>query len=460
LLKKPWTGRFTKKTHELAESFSASIDIDKRLYREDIEGSIAHAKMLGKTGLITKKETERIINGLKKIQKEIEAGKFPFREEYEDIHLNIEERLIEMIGDTGGKLHTGRSRNDQIVLDIRLYLRHEIDEIINFIKTLSQVLIEIADKSKDVILPLYTHLQRAQPVLLSHHLLAYFEMLKRERERYLDCRKRVNVMPLGTGAGAGTSFPVDRQYIADLLGFPEITKNSIDTVSDRDFLIEFISTSSSLMVHLSRLSEELVLWSSKEFDFVDLGDKFTTGSSIMPQKRNPDIAELIRGKTGRVFGNLISILTIMKGLPLSYNRDMQEDKKPMLDTVDTVKSCLEVLTEMLRNIRFKSENMKKALLEGHITATDLADYLTRKGIPFRQAHELTGKIVKYAEENDKDLLALEISELKRFSKHFEEDVFEHITLEGSINSRKSLHGTSKESVLKMIKENKRDIAKW
>lgn len=460
MLKKPWTGRFTKKTHELAESFSASIDIDKRLYREDIEGSIAHAKMLGKTGIIAKKEAERIINGLREIQKEIEAGKFPFREEYEDIHLNIEKRLIEMIGDTGGKLHTGRSRNDQIVLDIRLFLRHEIDEIINLIKTLSQVLIEIAEKSKDVMLPLYTHLQRAQPVLLSHHILAYFEMLKRDREQYLDCRKRVNVMPLGTGAGAGTSFPVDRQYIADLLGFSEITKNSIDSVSDRDFLIEFISTSSSLMMHLSRLSEELVLWSSKEFDFVDLGDEFTTGSSIMPQKRNPDIAELIRGKTGRVFGNLISILTIMKGLPLSYNRDMQEDKKPMFDTVDTVKSCLEVLTEMLRKIRFKSENMKKALLEGHITATDLADYLTRKGIPFRQAHELTGKIVKYAEENDKDLLALEISELKRFSKQFEEDVFKHITLEGSINSKKSLHGTSKENVLKMIKENKRDIAKW
>jgi len=460
LLKKPWTGRFSNKTHELAESFSASIDIDKRLYREDIEGSIAHAKMLGKTGIITKKESERIINGLREIQKEIEAGKFPFREEYEDIHLNIEKRLIELIGDAGGKLHTGRSRNDQIVLDIRLFLRHEIDEIINLIKTLSQVLIEIAEKSKDVMLPLYTHLQRAQPVLLSHHILAYFEMLKRERERYLDCRKRVDVMPLGTGAGAGTSFPVDRQYVADLLGFSEITKNSIDSVSDRDFLIEFISTSSSLMMHLSRLSEELVLWSSKEFNFVDLGDEFTTGSSIMPQKRNPDIAELIRGKTGRVFGNLISILTIMKGLPLSYNRDMQEDKKPMFDTVDTVKSCLEVLTEMLRNIRFKSENMKKALLEGHITATDLADYLTRKGIPFRQAHELTGKIVKYAEENDKDLLALEISELKRFSKQFEEDVFEHITLEGSINSRKSLHGTSKENVLKMIKENKRDIAKW
>jgi argininosuccinate lyase len=460
LLKKPWGGRFKKSTHKAAEKFSASIDVDKKLYLEDIEGSIAHAKMLGECGIITKKESENIVKGLKEIQKEIEAGKFPFREEFEDIHLNIEKRLIEKIGDVGGKLHTARSRNDQIVLDERIYLRREINEILSLIKRLSENFINLAEKNMDIVLPLYTHLQRAQPVLLSHYLLAYFEMLKRDRARYIDCLKRVNVMPLGTGAGAGTSFPIDRKYVADILGFPEVTKNSIDTVSDRDFIIEFISASAILAMHLSRLSEELVVWSSKEFDFVDLGDKFTTGSSIMPQKRNPDIAELIRGKTGRVYGNLVSILTLMKGLPLSYNRDMQEDKEPMFSTVDTVKSSLEVLTEMMRDIKFKPEKMKKALSNGFITATDLADYLARKGMPFRQAHEITGKIVRYAERKGRELLQLDITELRMFSNLFEEDVLEFITIDGSISSRKSHGGTAKENVLKMIEESKKEIAKW
>jgi argininosuccinate lyase len=460
LPKKLWGGRFKKETHKSVEKFSASIDFDKRLYREDIEGSIAHAKMLGKVGIISKQESQKIVKGLEEIKEEIERGKFPFREELEDIHLNIEKRLIEKIGDVGGKLHTARSRNDQIALDERLYLRREIGEILSLIRDLAEGFLNLAQKNVDVIIPAYTHLQRAQPVLLSHYLIAYIEMLKRDRERYMDCLKRVNVMPLGVGAVTGTSFPIDREYVAELLNFPQLTRNSVDTVSDRDFIIEFISTSAVLMMHLSRLSEELVLWSTKEFDFIDLGDEFTTGSSIMPQKRNPDIAELIRGKTGRVYGGLIAILTIMKGLPLSYNRDMQEDKEPMFDTVDTVKSSLQILSAMMENVEFKPENMKKTLYSGFITSTDLADYLARKGMPFRQAHEITGEVVKYAEEKGREFNQLSTSELKMFSNLIEEDVFQWITLEGSISSRKSYGGTAKENVLKEIKEIKREISEW
>ncbi|MCH7517630.1 MAG: argininosuccinate lyase [Candidatus Dadabacteria bacterium] len=460
MIKKPWAGRFKKATHKVAEKFSASIDFDQRLYKEDIQGSIAHVTMLAEKGIILKKESNKIIKGLKQIEKEIESGKFPFREEFEDIHLNIEKRLIEKIGDLGGKIHTARSRNDQVALDMRLYLRGEINEIITLIKAISERLVELSDENIDAMIPLYTHIQRGQPVLLSHQLMALYEMLKRDRARYVDCLQRVNVMPLGAGAGAGTTFPIDRKLVAKLLGFPEVTKNSIDTVSDRDFIIEFISASSTLMMHLSRISEEFVLWSTKEFDFVDLGDEFTTGSSIMPQKRNPDMAELIRGKTGRVYGNLVTILTIMKGLPFSYNRDMQEDKEPMFDTVDTVKSCLEVLSEMLQVIVFKHENMKRALDEGFITATDVADYLSRKGMPFRQSHEVTGKIVGYAEEKGRELLNLHISEYQMFSNLFEEDLYGFITLNGSIESRKSYGGTAKKNVVKMIKLAKKEIADW
>lgn len=458
--KKPWGGRFKKGTHELVEKFSASIDLDKRLYREDIEGSIAHAKMLGKVGIISKQESQKIVKGLEEIREEIERGKFSFREEFEDIHLNVERRLIEKIGHIGGKLHTARSRNDQIVLDERLYLRREIEEILSIIKDLAEAFLDLAEGNVKVIMPSYTHLQRAQPVLLSHYLLVYVEMLKRDRDRYIDCLKRINVLPLGAGAVAGTSFPIDRDYVADLLSFPQVTRNSIDTVSDRDFIVEFISVSAVLMVHLSRLSEGLVLWSSKEFDFIDLGDEFTTGSSIMPQKRNPDVAELIRGKTGRVYGNLIAILTLMKGLPLSYNRDMQEDKGPMFDTADTIKSSLRVLSAMMRNVKFKPENMKKALYGGFITATDLADYLARKGMPFRQAHEVTGRIVSYCEERKRELSQLSLPELKMFSSLFEEDTFECVTPEGSISSRKSYGGTARESVLKNLDEIKREVSKW
>lgn len=460
MFKKPWGGRFKKKTHKAAERFSASIDLDKRLYIEDIEGSIAHARMLGQTGIITEKESEKIIKGLKSIQKEIGAGHFAFKEEFEDIHLNIEKRLIERIGDVGGKLHTARSRNDQIVLDERLYLRRGIGEIINLIKGLAEEFINLAEKNIDAVMPLYTHLQRAQPVLISHYLLAYYEMFKRDRDRYLDCLERVNVMPLGAGAGAGTSFPIDRRYVAELLNFPQITRNSIDTASDRDFVVEFISTSAILAMHMSRLAEDLVLWSGKEFEFVDLGDEFTTGSSIMPQKRNPDIAELLRGKTGRVYGNLVSMLTIMKGLPLSYNRDMQEDKEPLFSTLDTVTSSLGVLTQMIKNMKFKPENMKRALNDGFTTATDLADYLARKGMPFRQAHDVAGKIVAYAERKKKELVKLNISELQMFSHLFEEDVFEFITIEGSVSSKRSYGGTARENVLKMIEEAKNEVATW
>lgn len=458
--KKLWAGRFKKGTHKVAEKFSASIDFDKRLYKEDIEGSIAHATMLANEGIILKKEADKIIKGLKQIEKEIAKGDFPFREEFEDIHLNIEKRLIEKIGDVGGKIHTARSRNDQIALDMRLYLRKEIQEIVYLINGISERLVILSDENIDTAIPLYTHVQRGQPILLSHQLLALYEMLKRDRARYLDCLTRVNVLPLGAGAGAGTTFPINRKLVAKLLNFPQVSDNSVDTVSDRDFIIEFISTSATLMMHLSRISEEFVLWSTKEFDFVDLGDEFTTGSSIMPQKRNPDMAELIRGKTGRVYGNHVTMLTLMKGLPFSYNRDMQEDKEPMFDTVDTVKSCLEVLFEMLGGIKFKDENMKKALDEGFITATDVADYLSRKGLPFRQSHEVTGNIVSYAEGKGLELMNLDISEFRKFSNLFEEDLFNYITLHGSIESRKSHGGTAKKNVAKMIKQAKKEIANW
>lgn len=460
MIKKPWAGRFKKGTHKVAEKFSASIDFDRRLYREDIEGSIAHAEMLAENGIIPKNESEKIIKGLRQIEKEIDTGKFPFREEYEDIHLNIEKRLIEKIGEAGGKIHTGRSRNDQIVLDMRLYLRKEINEIVELLRLTAESILGIAEKNLDTVMPLYTHMQRGQAVLLSHHMMALYEMLKRDRERYLDCLGRVNVMPLGAGAGAGTTFPIDRERTAKLLGFPKVTQNSIDTVSDRDFIIEFISVSANLMMHLSRMSEEFVLWSTREFDFADLGDEFTTGSSIMPQKRNPDMAELIRGKTGRVYGDLVAILTIMKGLPFSYNRDMQEDKEPMFDAADTVKSCLAVLHEMLKTVEFKKESMKRALDEGFITATDIADYLTRKGMPFRKAHEVTGRIVGYAEEKGRELINLHISEYRMFSKMFDEDLFDYITLEGSVSNRKSFGGTARENVSKMISKAKKEVTSW
>lgn len=460
MAKKAWGGRFKKSTHKVAEKFSSSIDFDKLLYQEDIEGSIAHVKMLADQKIIPKKDSSAIIKGLYQIKKEIENGDFPFRHEYEDIHLNIEKRLIEIVGDIGGKIHTARSRNDQIALDTRLYVRKAIEHIARQITLLNEQLVKQADKNTDAVMPLYTHMQRGQPVLLSHHLLAYFEMFKRDRERLLDCYKRVNVNPLGACAGAGTSFDIDRKKTAQSLGFPDVSNNSIDTVSDRDYIAEFLFCCSSLMMHMSRLSEEFVLWSAKEFDFVDLGDEFTTGSSIMPQKRNPDMSELTRGKTGRVYGNLVSILTLMKGLPLSYNRDMQEDKEPLFDTIDTVTMCLEVNTEMLKTAVFKAVNMNNSLKKGYVTATDIADYLAKKGVPFRQAHEIAGRIVSYAEEHGKELEQITFGEIKKFSKHIDIDILEQLSVRGSVESRNSYGGTSPGNVKKMIGKTKREIARW
>ncbi len=450
-MKKPWAGRFKEKTSRTVESFTESISFDRRLWRYDIMGSIAHAKMLGKQGIIPGSDSEKIVRGLEEIAKEIEAGKFKFRDDLEDIHMNIEAALIKNIGPVGGKLHTARSRNDQVALDLRLLLRTEAKEIISLIKRFQKTILSVAEKNLDVVMPGYTHLQRAQPVLLSHHLLSYIEMLQRDRERLEDALKRINILPLGSCALAGTTLPIDRAYVAKLLGFKGISENSIDAVSDRDFAIEFLSDASTLMMHLSRLAEELVLWSTEEFSFIELPDAFTTGSSIMPQKKNPDVAELVRGKTGRVYGNLVSLLTIMKGLPLSYNRDMQEDKKPVFDTVDTLKACLAVFDEMFSGIRFKKQRMRETAGEAYSTATDIAEYLVRKGLPFREAHEVTGRIVLHCIENRKRLEALSIEELKKFSYLIGEDIYSNIEAEESVKARRSRGGTAPSEVRKQIK---------
>ncbi len=428
------------------ETFSASISFDKRLYACDIEGSIAHCKMLGRCKIITPSESQKIQKGLKRILRECDEGRFQFSDKLEDIHMNIESRLREIIGPTAGKLHTARSRNDQVCLDIRLYLRHEVDEAVKEIDRLCKTLVALAKKNIDRVIPGYTHLQRAQPVLLSHHLLAYVEMLLRDKDRFLDARKRINVMPLGSAALAGTNFPIDRQYTAKLLKFPEISHNSMDAVADRDFAAEFCSASALLMMHLSRFCEELVIWNSSEFGFVELSDAFTTGSSIMPQKKNPDAAELIRGKSGRVFGNLVSLLTLMKGLPLAYNKDLQEDKEPLFDTADTIKVCLQIFTDMMKSTKFKSLSSEELEASGFLTATDMADYLVLKGVPFREAHEVTGKTVAYCLDEGKTLGKLSLTELRKISHRFEADVSEHIAIENSVD-RKNIHGgTAKKQV--------------
>ena len=450
-MKKPWAGRFQEKTSKIVESFTESISFDHRLWRYDIEGSIAHAKMLGKQGIITRADSEKIIKGLEEIARGIEAGRFRFREELEDIHMNIESALINKIGDVGGKLHTARSRNDQVALDLRLYLRAEVKEILFLIKKFQKTLLDIATKHINSLMPGYTHLQRAQPVLLSHHLLAYIEMLLRDVERFQDVLKRINVLPLGSCAMAGTNLPVDRGYVAKLLNFEGISQNSIDAVSDRDFAIEFLSASAILIMHLSRLAEELILWSTEEFKFVELPDAFTTGSSIMPQKKNPDVAELIRGKTGRIYGNLLSLLIVMKGLPLSYNRDLQEDKIPVFDTVDTVKSCLAVLNEMFPRIRFNIKRMHETAGEAYSTATDIAEYLVKKGLPFRKSHEITGKIVLYCIKKKKKLDELTLKELNTFSTLIKKDIYSYLKAEESVSHKKSIGGTSPDEVKKQIR---------
>ena len=448
--KKLWGGRFKQSTDALMETFSASISFDKRLYDCDIEGSIAHCKMLARCKIITSAESKKIIKGLQRILRECDEGRFEFSVRLEDIHMNIESRLREIIGPVAGKLHTARSRNDQVCLDIRLYLRKEVEDIVVKLNNLCKALVAIAKKNIDHVIPGYTHLQRAQPVLLSHHLLAYVEMMLRDKERFLDAYKRINVMPLGSAALAGTNFPIDRKITAKLLRFPEISHNSMDAVADRDFAAEFCSASALVMMHLSRFCEEIVIWNSSEFGFLELSDAFTTGSSIMPQKKNPDAAELIRGKSGRVFGNLVSLLTLMKGLPLAYNKDLQEDKEPLFDTAETVKVCLRIFTDMMKSAKFIPIAKKELEASGFLTATDLADYLVLKGVPFRDAHEITGKTVAFCLEKEKTLTDISLPELRKISKRFDKDVFEHIALNNSVDRKNVYGGTAKKQVRAQI----------
>ena len=447
---KLWAGRFTQPTDAFVEEFTASINFDRRMYRYDILGSVTHARMLARQGIISEDEAETIVQGLEGILVEIEAGDFEFTIAREDIHMNIEARLIEKIGAVGGKLHTARSRNDQVALDVRLYLRDEIDAIAQALGTLQAALLDQAEKNLDVIMPGYTHLQTAQPVLFAHHLLAYFEMLARDTGRLHDLRSRLNHLPLGAGALAGTTFAIDREWVAEQLGFAGVTRNSLDTVSDRDFALEFCSFASILMMHLSRLSEELILWSSADFAFIELSDAFCTGSSIMPQKKNPDVPELVRGKTGRTYGNLISLLTLMKSLPLAYNKDMQEDKEPLFDTIDTVRGSLKVFAGMIAEMRVNPEQMRIAAGRGFSTATDIADYLVRKGLPFRNAHEVVGKTVRFCVEKEKSIPELTLEEFRQFSADIDGDIFNYVTLEASVNARKATGGTAREAVEKEI----------
>ncbi len=439
---KPWAGRFTEPTDAFVEAFTSSVGFDKRLYRHDIAGSIAHARMLAHVGVLSSDECETIVKGLDDIQLDIERDEFNWSVALEDVHMNIEARLTDHIGITGKKLHTGRSRNDQVATDIRLYLRDEIDLIAAEIKRLQAGLLDLAEREADTILPGFTHLQVAQPVVFGHHMLAWYEMLKRDHSRLMDCRKRVNVMPLGSAALAGTSYPIDRAFTAKLLGFDGVCENSLDAVSDRDFAIEFCAFAATLLMHLSRFSEELVLWASAQFDFIELPDRFCTGSSIMPQKKNPDVPELVRGKTGRVFGSLMSLLTLMKGQPLAYNKDNQEDKEPLFDAIDTVRGSLRVFADMVPAIEVKRENMEHAARSGFSTATDLADYLVRNGIAFRDAHEVVGKAVRYGVENSKDLAEMSFEELAQFSPAIKRDVFEVLTLQGSVAARDHIGGTA------------------
>ncbi len=439
---KPWGGRFTEATDAFVESFTASVDFDQRLAIYDIQGSIAHAEMLNAVGVLSKDDLESIINGLNDIRIDIETGNFHWSTQLEDVHMNIEARLTDRIGDAGKKLHTGRSRNDQVATDIRLYLRDAIDLIVQEIHRLQSALLELAEREHSTIMPGFTHLQVAQPITFGHHMMAWFEMLSRDSARILDCRKRVNVMPLGAAALAGTSFPIDRSMTAKKLGFDRPANNSLDAVSDRDFAIEFTAAASLVMTHLSRFSEELVLWSSAQMDFIELSDAFCTGSSIMPQKKNPDVPELVRGKSGRVVGHLIALITLMKGQPLAYNKDNQEDKEPLFDTVDTLIDCLRAYADMMAHVQINKSKLLLAASQGFSTATDLADYLVRRNIPFRDAHEIVGRAVRSAIEKQCDLADLSLAELKNLSDSIESDVFDVLTLEGSVASRSHFGGTA------------------
>lgn len=439
---KMWGGRFAEATAASVEAYSASIQYDSRLYHHDIMGSKAHARMLAKQGLITDAECAAIVRGLSEIEAEIDRGEFVFKPELEDIHMNIEKALTDRIGPAGAKLHTARSRNDQVNLDFRLYLRDEADTLDMLLAEAQKAFARMARKYLGTVMPGYTHLQRAQPVLLSHHLLAYVEMFQRDRERLAGCRQRIDILPLGAAAMAGTGLPIDRQFVAEELGFAAITANSMDTTGDRDFALEMLFCLNLVQIHLSRLSEELVLWSSKEFDFVRIGDRYCTGSSIMPQKKNPDIPELMRGKTGRVTGALMALLMTVKGLPLTYNRDLQEDKEQVFDALDTVKASLSITAELLDNTAFNVERLRAATIGGFMTATDLADYLVKRNMPFRQAHGVVGRIVALCQERDCELIDLNLNELRQFSELIEADIFAVLSVDGSINSRLSAGGTA------------------
>lgn len=453
---KLWGGRFSKQTDKAVDDFNSSIRFDARMYAQDIAGSIAHAKMLGKQGIIPKEDSELIIKTLGEIKEDIENGNVEFEIDAEDIHMNIETILISRIGDAGKKLHTGRSRNDQVALDVRMYLRHETDEISAMLKELRGILLGIAERNIDTIMPGYTHLQKAQPITLAHHIMAYYEMFRRDGERINDCRGRINVMPLGSGALAGTTYPLDREFVAEQLGFDGVTRNSLDGVSDRDFVCELAFDLSMIMTHLSRFSEEIILWSSNEFGFIELDDAYSTGSSIMPQKKNPDVAELVRGKSGRVYGSLMGLLTMMKGLPLAYNKDMQEDKEQIFDAVDTVKMCLPVFGRMLDTMTVRRDRMLNGAKGGFTNATDVADYLVKHGLPFRDAHGVVGRMVAYCIENDTVIDALSMEEMKSFSPLIEDDIYDAISLETCVNQRKLIGGPAMETVKAVIAEYKKE----
>lgn len=447
---KLWGGRFSKATDTLVDDFNSSIRFDARMYAQDIKGSMAHAEMLGRQGIIPKEDSELIVKTLGEIKKDIDDGKVEFEIDAEDIHMNVETILISRIGDVGKRLHTGRSRNDQVALDVRMYLRDEADELLPLIEELKEAILEIAEKNLDTIMPGYTHLQKAQPITLAHHLMAYYEMLRRDCQRLEDCRKRINVLPLGSGALAGTTYPLDREFVAEKLGFDGVTLNSLDGVSDRDFVCELAFVLSMIMTHLSRLSEEIILWSSHEFSFIELDDAYSTGSSIMPQKKNPDVAELVRGKTGRVYGSLMGLLTMMKGLPLAYNKDMQEDKEQIFDAIDTVKMCLPVFAKMLSTMRVRRDNMLRGAKGGFTNATDVADYLVKHGLPFRDAHGVVGRMVAYCIENDKVIDDLSMEEFKSFSDLIGEDIYTEISLDTCVNQRKLIGGPAYDTVKSVI----------
>ncbi|OGA48701.1 MAG: argininosuccinate lyase, partial [Betaproteobacteria bacterium RIFCSPLOWO2_12_FULL_62_13] len=439
---KPWSGRFREPVADLVKRFTASVDFDQRLAEFDVEGSLAHARMLHAIGILSKAELSAIENGMAQILTEIRSGTFPWSLEFEDVHLNIEHRLTDLVGEAGKRLHTARSRNDQVATDVRLYLRASIDHILTLIRGLQKTVLDVADQHADTVMPGFTHLQVAQPVTFGHHLMAYFEMFARDAQRVADCRKRVNKLPLGAAALAGTSFPIDRLMVAKELGFDGVCENSLDAVSDRDFAIEFCAVAALVMTHLSRFCEELVLWMNPRFGFIDIAYRFCTGSSLMPQKKNPDVAELIRGKTGRVNGHLVALLTLMKSQPLAYNKDNQEDKEPLFDTVDTLTMSLGVFADMLAGVKVNKEAMREAARQGYVTATDLADYLVRKGLPFREAHEAVAQAVRFAETRGCDLPELKLAELQQFSPLIAKDVFEALKLEGSLTSRSHIGGTA------------------